>query len=220
MISFLRNFLEPFSYLIYAVTLFLEIRMHSSFGKKVLFFYYVIATLIITYACVIALDYDDNNNWIYNIHYFLSAGVFAYYFDAILVARKEKMFVRYLLVTTIIILLITDVISYPFFNSAGNAFFFLLIVICSFLYFNQLLVQRNEENILLNFNFWLVSGFVIYFLGSFFIILTYNYFTDKVTEEQKVLLGDLWSIQNILLLISSAITLFGHLWIIYQKRLH
>lgn len=218
MISFLRNFLESFSYLIYSAVLFFVWRATKSNTKKILFLYYVIAVFVISYACVIAYDPKDNNNWLYNIHYFLSAVVFGYYFKSIISGYKRKLVIKISCLITLVVLVATIYFSHPDFNSAGNAFFFLFVTFCTFVYYNQTFSSITEENILRDFDFWLVSGYLIYFLGSFFIIVTYKYLTDNFSEEQTVILGDLWSIQNILLLISSGIALFGYLCTAYQKK--
>jgi len=220
MASFFRNFLESFCYLLYSLVFFLQYLNEHENNKRVLAIYYFVISIVIYYACRVALDYSDNNNWIYYIYYFSFAILMSYYFNQVLVGESVKKVNRYLLIIVLGVLLFTDITSYPFFNSIGDGIFFLFIAVNSLIYFKQLLVKVDQKNILLNFDFWLISGYLVYFLGSFFIILTYNYFTGRVTEAQKVMLADLWSIQNILLLISSIVSLFGFLWIRFQKKLH
>jgi hypothetical protein len=221
MIGFIRNFLEPFSYLIYSLTLFLEFKKNNSIKEKVLFVYYVFATVVLTYACFIALDYNDDNNWLYNIHYFMTAIVFSIYFNKILVAGIWKFIVNLLFMGALIILFLTDFfLKKTFFNSYGTAFLYICVVTASLIYFRQLLKYISEENILTSFDLWLVSGFVLYFLGSFFIILTYEFFSDRLEFKQRVNLADLWAIQNILLFISSVTSLTSSLWITSQRMSH
>ena len=73
-----------------------------------------------------------------------------------------------------------------------------------------------------DFNFWLVSGYLFYFLVSFAIFLTYHQFTsnilDTYTSEERTLLTVLWAVHNGLLFISAFTALFGHLWIAYRTR--
>jgi hypothetical protein len=217
--AILRNFLEPFSYLVYAVTFLLEYRKKRSTGKKVFFIYYMVAAILICYACILALDYTKNNNWLYNTHFFLSAIVFGYYFSSELIKNSRKTFVRSLFGISAVIFLYTDFfLANTYFNSLSTAFFFLCILISCLIYFHQLLNNMSEENILYNFNLWLASGYTLYSLGAFFIILSYDYFTDKLPEQNRDILGNLWSVQNILLFISSLIALTSHLWIAYRNK--
>lgn len=218
--SFIRNFLEPLSYFIYSITFLSLYKTNKSTREKVLFVYYLLATLIISYACVLALDYSKNNNWLYNIHYFLSALVFGYYFNSLLIKKTNKIVVKLLFAAVMIIFFFTDIIfNNTYFNSFSTAFLFLCVVISSLIYFHQLLNNMNEKKILLNFHLWLISGYFIYFLGGFFIVLSYGYFTDKLREEQRSILGDLWSVQNVLLFITSIIALSSHIWIAYRNKL-
>lgn len=217
--AFIKNFLEPFSYLIYAVAFLLEYRTSKSMRAKVLFIYYLVAVILISYACIIALHFDKDNNWLYNIFYFLSAIVFGYYFNSILIRKINKTIVLILFFLVAINFIITDLIfRHPYFHSFSNAFLFLCVVISSLLYLHELLNNMSEKNILLNFNLWVVSGYIIYFLGGFFIILSYGYFTDKFTYGQRPILGTLWSILNVLLFITSTITLLSHVWIAYRTK--
>ncbi len=215
---FLKNFLEPFSYFIYAITLWREYRRDKLTREKVLFIYYFLAAVIISYASVIALNYA-NNNWLYSIHYFLSAVIFAYYFVKVLTNRLNRLIAGSLFTLVLLIYFSTNIIlENTYFNSIGTAVFFLSVLICSFLFFNELLNNMTEKNILLNFDFWLISGYVLYFLGSFFIILSYDYFSNKFNYDQQLILGNLWSIQNSLLFIASLLALGSHLWIAYQNK--
>jgi hypothetical membrane protein len=215
---FIKNFLEPFSYLIYAIALFFEYRRDKTVKKKVLFIFYLISVILIGYACKVALDITDNNNWIYNSHYILSAAIFEFYFYNILVSNKTKKIVLVLYTATIIVLVGTSVFTKnSFFNSYGSAFFFIVMVTSSLIYLRQRFRQLNEENILLTFDLWLISGYVLYFLGSFFIVLTYNYYSTRLSEEKWYLLADIWGVQNVLLFISSLLAMIGHLWVSYRK---
>ena len=219
MLSFARNFLEPFSYLIYVIALIVELKRNRSNKIKVLLIYYIVAIFTITYACFIALDYNDDNNWLYNIHYLLSTLVIAYYFYNTIIRSKERAIITILYCMVFINFIVTDLaLNNTFFNSFSTAFFFLCVVISTIIYFYQLVNYINEKNALGNFNFWLISGYLLYFLGSFFIILTYKYFTDKFTDEQRSVLANLWAVQNLLLFISSLILIIYQLWKTYQKK--
>jgi hypothetical protein len=219
--SFINNFLEPFSYLIYTVSFLLVNRRDKTFKRKVLLVYYIIAPPLMFYACLIALDVKSNNNLIYNLHNCLYAVVLYYYFHETLNSSLKKKIIKCLIVGDILYFVIKDVFlgQYSLYDSIGNSIFYLGIVVLSFMYFHQLLGNAKEYNILLEFDFWLICGFLLYFLGSFFVILTYNYFAHDAAAAQRKELAYLWGVQNMLLFLGSLITLSGNLWITYQKKL-
>lgn len=88
---------------------------------------------------------------------------------------------------------------------------YLSVVIYSLVYFEQVMSNVSEMNLLLQFNFWLVSGYLLYYFGSFFIILFY----DNVEINDRAII---WSLQNVILFISSVLTLSGSLWISRHRQ--
>ena len=216
--SFLKNFLEPFSYLIYACVLFIKLRRDRTFEKKVLFVYYICATLLLLVASflVIYTAEDIDNNWLYNIFYLITICILSYYFYQILNNRTKKYVVTFLLVINLVLFIVYDIMLkhfYKEYNAYVVAICFLSIVVYALLYFDQLLRNVSELNILYKFDFWLVSGYLFYFLGCFFIILFYQ----SAAIEQR---GNVWTLQNVILFLSSLITLSGNLWMHYHKKLY
>jgi peptidoglycan/LPS O-acetylase OafA/YrhL len=141
---FIKNFLEPLSYFVYALAFLLEYRAHRFTKEKVLFIYYVVATLVITYACFLALDYNNNNNWLYDIYYLLSALVLGYYFRTILLRKWPKKIVTLLFALITINLLVNDlIIKHLYFDSFSVAVFFLCVVISSLVYLHELLTTMS-----------------------------------------------------------------------------
>ena len=213
--SFLKNFLEPFSYFIYAAILFIKLGRDKSFEKKVLFIYYLCATFLLFVASflVIYTAEDIENNWLYNIFYFITICVLSYYFYQILNNKIKKYIVIFLLVINVILFIFYDLVLglfYHGFNEHAYAICFISIVVYALLYFDQLLRNVSEQNILYEFNFWLVSGYLLYFLGCFIIILFYK----SVSVDDR---GSIWSLQNIILFLSSVVTLTGYLRIPSKK---
>jgi hypothetical protein len=220
--TFLKSFLEPLSCLIYCITLGREYQLHHLKREAVLCIYYFIATAILSYAAYLGINYLDNN-WLYTIHYLFSAFIFAYYFTRILSKKINKIIVYFLFGITILNFLYTTIV-FPksYFNSMGAAGFFLASVVSSFLFYREFLSKPSEKNILFNFEVWLISGYILYFLGSFLIILFYNYFSgrSRFNYEKEIVLGDLWAVQNVLFFVASIITLASHLWTAYRNRSH
>lgn len=213
--SFFKNFLEPFSYFIYAIILFIKIGRDKSFEKKVLFIYYVCSTFLLFVASflVIYTAVDIENNWVYNLFYLITICVLSYYFYTILNDKIKKYIIIFLLVINVTFFVYYDIISglfYHGFNEYVYAICFISIVVYALLYFDQLLRNVNEHNILYEFNFWLVSGYLLYFLGCFIIILFYR--SVNISDR-----GSIWSLQNIILFLSSVVTLTGYLRIPSKK---
>ncbi len=206
--DFFKDFLEPLSYLMYAVLVFLIKSRQKSTERTVLFFYYLFATLILFVACCLS-----ENNLLYNIFFFISSCTFPYYFHAILIKRNNKNTVVILFVINVLLFIYYDVLlkQLMYENNYVRAFCFFSVVIYSLLYFFETITNVNEINILHQFDFWLVSGYLIYFLGCFCIIVYYKYPTP---EERAVF----WTVQNSILFTSSIITLTGVVWLINHKK--
>ena len=205
--------------MIYALAFLLEYKRGKLMREKVLIVYYLFATVIITYASVLAFDESKDNNWLYNIHYFLSTIVFGYYFHELLVNKTYKKIIIVLFTLVVLNFILSDfVFRHSFFNSLSVAFLFLIVIIAALFYFHELLARMTEKNILLNFNLWVVSGYLVYFLGGFLIILSYNYFSNRLPIEDRVILADLWAVLNVLLFLTSVLTLCSFLWIASQIK--
>jgi hypothetical protein len=112
--------------------------------------------------------------------------------------------------------------EYALFDSIAFSIISASMVIYALMYFHQLLSNVTEEDIFRDFNFWLTSSFLIYFLGNFIIFLTYHYFTVKIlatyTQEERDLLTNLWGLHNCLLFTGALTLLLGSVWISYRKK--
>lgn len=213
---FLKNFLEPFSYLLYTFLLLIMLNKNSSAKRKVLFVYYLVAVILTYYASFLSyVKTLGDNNYLYNLLFFITISMFSYYFYNILNGRIKKYAVCFLFVLNLFLFIEYDIVLGQFhdtYNNYATATTYLSIVIYCLFYFDQLLRNVNEVNILHEFDFWLISGYLLYFLGAFFIILIYK---DK-NESQRAII---WSFQNIILFTSALIALTGNLWIKYHKKL-
>lgn len=183
----------------------------KSIRSKVLLVYYLFATLLLFVACYTKVDVINNS--IYNIFFFTTIIIFSYYFKSILYNRLKKNIIDFLLVINSVLFIKTDLVFNQLsgYNTDVYAITFLSIVVYALFYFDQVLRNVNELNLLHQFDFWLVSGYLLYFLSSFFIILFYY----EVEINQRAVL---WSLQNFILFLSSVLTITGSLWIYYQKK--
>jgi hypothetical protein len=193
----------------------------------ILLLFYLLATIATAYAnWLVYLPPEDprtNNSWIYNLLFLVTCLALAYFFNHTLLTRSHKVIV----VVSLVIVLAVFVNEYlsgrhGLFNSLSTSLSCFFIVVCCFLYFYQALSNIREQSILRQFDFWLVSGFLLYFLGNFFIVLAWQYlssiYKDPLTQEQAFQFTILWSVHNILLLISAVTTLIAGLWINYQRK--
>lgn len=207
--SIFKNFLEPFAYLIYTLIFVLRIKREKIFEEKILLVFYIVATVILTISSLIVLYplQDVDNNWMYNVVYFINVCILSWYFYRILQTRLKRIFVLIALTINALVFIIYDILLWHFIGSYNGyvyAICYISIVVYSFMYFNQLLANVTEKSILSDFNFWLVSGYLLYFLGSFIIILLYR--TVDIDNS-----GNVWAMQNIILFLSALITLVGYL---------
>lgn len=208
---FFKDALEPLSYLIYAISVFIMLNKTKSVKKEVLFIYYLIATLLITIACYTPEDLV--NRIIYNVFFFITISFFSWYFKSAVANKTKKIIINTVFFIHLAVFIKISLISHQLFeiNNYVYAMTYLSIVVYALLYFDHVLRNVNELNLLHQFDFWLISGYLLYFLSCFFIILFY----DNIEINQRAML---WSIQNIVLFISSVFTLSGSLWIRYQKK--
>lgn len=213
---FLKNFLEPISYLLYTLLLLITITKNSPLKRKALLLYYVIAVVLTYYASYLSYEKTKgDNNYLYNLFFFISICMFSYYFYNILFGRIKKYVVSFLFVLNVFLFIEYDIVLRQFndtYNNYVTAACYLSVVVYCLFYFDQLLRNVNEVNILHEFDFWLIAGYLIYFLGAFFIILFYK---DKNESQRAVI----WAFQNIILFTSALIALTGNLWIKYHKKL-
>ena len=209
--DFLKNALEPLSYLVYALSIFIIPGKNKGGKKAVLFFYYLLASIIIGIACY--TPSIEVNRIIYNSFFFITISFFSYYFKGLLKGNRRIKTLAFLYGIHVIIFIKITFISHQLLemNNYVYAYTYLTIVIYILLYFVQVLNNVSEVNLLHQFDFWLVSGYLVYFLSCFFIILFY----ENIDIDQRAFA---WSIQNFILFLSSIFTLSGSIWIKSQKK--
>jgi hypothetical protein len=169
---------------------------------------------------------QNNNNWVYNLFYFLTIFFLTFYMYQNFITARSKIISLALLLVNVINYFLNDLIfKQQLFNSFATSVSFLSLILLIFLYYQQVLRNVTELNILLDFDFWLISGYLLYFLGSFFIIIFWSELSSQVvlkaTKVQQDQFNLLWSVHNILLFLSAIIALISSIWIrSYQKKLH
>lgn len=221
--SFLSNALEPFAYFIFSVAFLFRSFKDSTFKVKVLCTHYIVCTLLMSFATWQA-HHEQDNRWVYNILWFQSSLLICYYFHQLFLSRKNKQAIIVIILVNVSYFLINNIYYGGFysFDSLGYSVLSLSVSIIAFLYFYNALTHVNEKPIWYDFNFWLVTAYLIYFLVSFAIFLTYHQLTNKIlptyTSEERRLLTLLWGVQNSLLFLSALTTLFGYVWTTYRSK--
>ena len=221
--SFLSNILEPFAYLLFCVAIYMQLAKAGGSTLKLLLVHYSVCTLLMTLAAWKAF-YSQDNRWTYNVLWLQSAVVIPLYFHQHFQSAGKKWVIKTLISVNLLYFIINDIVYAQLFrfDSLGYSLLSVSISIVCFMYFYQVFTHVTEKPIWYDFNFWLVSGYLFYFLVSFAIFLTYHQLTsnilDTYTAEERRLLTVLWGVHNGLLFISAVTALFGHLWITYRTR--
>ena len=206
--EFLKSFLEPVSYLIYAVVVYYFSKKDRSAKIKLLLGYYLFASIVLSIG-----QFVVDNNWVYNVFFFITLNLFSYFFYHVLYLPNDKKIVLALYTCNASLFFINDVVLRQLWqeNNYMRSFYFFTIILYSLLFLYETIKDVNETNILERFEFWLISGYLLYFLGSLCIVLYYKY----PTLAQR---AELWILQNLILFCSSLITGAGTLWLMKQKR--
>ena len=209
--SLLMNELEPVAYLIYMLAVLLQLKHHRSFRYTVLAVYYAICAVIL----YIGIVFSEINNWTYNILFFANILVLSKYYLELFVGKIKKKIIISCCIFNALLFIYINIISFKYndYNNYVYAISFITIVLYSLLYLHQLLINLKEESLLLNFDFWLVCAYLLYFLGAFIIILFYNYTNDHIAR------GDLWVMHNTILFTCSVFTMFISLQILKKNNL-
>jgi hypothetical protein len=221
--NFVAILLEPLSYVLFSIAFLLRINIEKQVKVMVLFIYYLIAAVSFSYAGWLVFK-NQNNNWIYNLLYLPAMIAICYYFHETLYSRRNKTIVKFFIALNIIYFIARMILfgKLVIIDSFGYSLLSISVSFLSFVYFYQLFNRVDEFKVWTNFDFWLISAYLLYFLGSFFIFLLYSNLTynilDTYTHEQRILLSILWGVHNVLLFLSSVITLVSSLWITYRNR--
>jgi hypothetical protein len=221
--NFFGNYLEPIAYLIFLLAVVLFAKKQNSPCIRLLRSYYVLVFLLMLTASLLVI-WDYHTNWLYHIHAFATLWMLGIYYRGLFHDARKKM-VPVVCIGGISLYLLFKLVvqrQYELFDSIGFSLVSASVVIYIFLYFHQLLSNVTDQNIFQDFNFWLSSGFLIYFLGNFIIFLTYHYFTLQIlatyTDAERDILTNLWGLHNCLLFVGALSLLGGSLWIVYRRR--
>jgi hypothetical protein len=218
---FFFNLLEPVGYGLYFLLILVLIRFDKRPKWRALLIYYFVASLLMWKAA-----YAYPNLAIYSLLCLLSSiglGTFFYYtFKA---SSKKRIVIFFIFLQTCYYLIEIFRAEPPkAFDSLGFVILSVGIVVMSFLFMHQILTNVTEEPLSLNFDFWFVSSQFFYYLGSFFIFLTYGYLTKKLisspeySKQNIFYIRQLWVAHNVLLFLSALMIAGSLLWISFRRK--
>lgn len=223
LLRFIQFALEPFSYLVYLGAILIHYRHSGWRSEKWLLAYYLISVVLMAYAANIFSD-ETNNIWAYNISAVVTLLCISIYFYRLLQATAKKRVVAGLLSIFLVYAIIKNIVlrDILLFDSMAYSYVSAAVSVYVLMYFHQILKNVTETDIFREFNFWLASAYLIYFMGSFIIFASFYYFTNRIidsyTMPERQLLSTLWGVHNLLLFVSGSGLLLISLWLTYGKK--
>ena len=217
----LNYLLEPSSYALSFLFLLFYTRKNKQVKIRVLVVYYFIATLLMIRAV-----YVESNIELYNLLCLLTFVCLGTYFYYTYEVKWKKRLVIILCLLHGVYFVSYNLVLPPalLFDSAGHVFLSIGIVIMTFLYMHQILTNVTEEPLSYNFDFWFVSTQLIYHVGAFGIFLTYRYLTQRIlptdlySHDNRVLIGNVFVVHNVLLFLTSLLLSIAILWISFRRK--
>lgn len=189
----------------------------------VLIIYYLASSFLMLIATQRVFS-NTNNIEVYNLHLLNTSLIYCYFFYKLLEVKKKKWVFLTVAVISVLYYIIKNQVlrEIDAFDSLGYSLVSGFIIFCVYLYFRQELKRFDGNEIFLTFNFWYAAALLLYYLGSFIIFLSYYFLTSKIlenyTDQQRDTLTLLWGLNNILLFLSSLVTIIGVLWVISRRK--
>ncbi|MFN6088909.1 MAG: hypothetical protein ACK47E_09205 [Cyclobacteriaceae bacterium] len=218
---FIDNLLEPVSYGLCFLFILWHVRHDKHPKWKALIVYYFVASLLMWKAA-----YAYPNLMLYSLLCLLSGiGIGIYFYYTLKPVVKKGIVIAFIALQAGYYLIdITQAEPPKVFDSLGYVMLSVGVVLMSFLFMHQILTNVTEEPLSWNFDFWFVSSQFFYYLGSFFIFLTYGYFTEKLisspeySKDNLFYIRQLWLGHNVLLFLSALVIAGSLLWISFRRK--
>mgnify|MGYP001557449370 CR=1 FL=1 len=146
--------------------------------------------------------------------YFVSYLLDFYLFSLLFLGLLPKNRARWIIVTSMILFAVFVAVRIRHILAAGNfdsytpAFLGAAMMVYSVLFFNE---QLNLPQITFIYKtpwFWVVTGLLLYYAGSFLILLTTNYLMNR----DNAFIRGLWDLLDILTLVRNLLIALGLVW--------
>lgn len=214
MSEFINNFLEAFSPLVPLIFLLIYFNQVKRSKEFILLFVVYFLFFLLNSVATIYAYYDTENIWVYDLVGLTSFISISFYMALLMKTGKYKKIIYFILpVFSSFYLGYTYILgNSSIFNSIGYALLAVIISIFCILYFMECISLADERKLSEIYSFWVVTSFFVYYLGSFFIFITY-----KAMTANGINTGLLWGLHNIIYFISCCIAAFG-IWKHFQKN--
>jgi hypothetical protein len=139
---------------------------------------YIIYTFLQQLGAILYASQGHNNSWIFHIQ----AIVTSFFIGKVIseLFQNENLRKRYLIlrnivciVHVVVVLAVQPLNQFPSFNIGVGGLF---ITFGCFLYYMRLLDSPTEERIVFDPNFWLISSILLFYVPTFLLWLSINYF--------------------------------------------
>jgi hypothetical protein len=211
---FVNNYLEMVSPMVPLLLLILNLKKVSA-SKTLRLLLLVIGSLFFLNSLAVWYSiFHWRNIWIYDLTCLTSFVTISLFMIHILRSELTKRILSFILPVYITFFLCYTYLlqKAALFNSTSFAILSVLISSYCVLYFIQKINDTDEAKLSDDFLFWVCTGFFVYYLGSFFIFISYKYLTIQGKR-----IGILWGLHNIIYFIGCSITALG-LWKHFQKK--
>ncbi|MDB5251673.1 MAG: hypothetical protein JWP27_842 [Flaviaesturariibacter sp.] len=172
------------------------VRMRLVLKERVLslLFLYLLVQLVLNGTANLFSSQRINSHPFFHLNIFLSFFLVTEVYRSLLPSRHGLIgWLRVAYVGATALNLLTGGSIYRF-NSFGFSVASLLVMALSLLYFLQVIREPTQEGLSRQPRFWINVGFFTYFTTSFFVFITYDYFTRK-----GIKVGYLWRFHNVML---------------------
>lgn len=148
-----------------------------------------------------------NNLQLYSVKYLLQFYLYALLFRSILSGRLARRFIGLSMIVFGVFVLtrIRSLTAGDDFDSYTSAFLSVAMLFYCVFYFNQQLSRPQITFIYKTTWFWVVTGLLLYFAGSFLILLT----TDYLMNRDNTFIRDLWNLHDELRTIKNILIALG-----------
>jgi hypothetical protein len=176
---------------------------------------FFIAILTVSFIFSVVVYYtgkhDIHNLVIYFIWYMLEFYLYSILFQRLLHSRFSKNFtsVMMLLFAVLILVNLGHILEGVAFDSYLPAFLSLAMLLYCVLFFNQLLDNPRITFIYKTTWFWIITGLLLYFAGSFLIMLSTGYLMNKNID----FIMELWILQSLLGIVKNLLIAIGLVYI-------
>lgn len=217
--EFFYNFLEPISPLFPLIVIVINFRKARATPELLLLFILYFGLFILQMSASVFALFDRPNNIFYSLISIFSFIFISLFFHRIIFSNLAKKLILLVVIPACSFLFIGYTVFSKrdlLFNSVCFATFSIVIIIYCFIYIREKFNLMEYEKISDDYRFWVTASFLVYYIGSFFIFLTFQYLTQsglaRLTTKQIKAIGMLWGLHNFIYFISCLLSAYGLRW--------